>query len=84
VTLTVFRFVKKFRIFYVTQTIIILFNRALKIKLFPRNYKLKLHWTLIRPVVTYASETWVLKENGIQKLIIFERKIFGPTKELNG
>jgi len=36
-------------------------------------------------IVTYASETWVLKENMIQKLLIFERKIlrgiFGPTKE---
>ena len=35
--------------------------------------------------MTYASETWVLKENIIQKLIVFERKIlrgmFGPTKE---
>jgi len=35
--------------------------------------------------VTYASETWVLKENIIKKLLIFERKIlrgiFGPTKE---
>jgi hypothetical protein len=35
--------------------------------------------------VTYASETWVLKENIIQKLLIFERKIlrgiFGATKE---
>jgi hypothetical protein len=35
--------------------------------------------------VTYASETWVLKETIIQKLFIFERKIlrriFGPTKE---
>jgi capsule polysaccharide modification protein KpsS len=34
--------------------------------------------------VTYASETWVLKEAIIQKLLIFERKIlrtiFGPTK----
>jgi len=43
---------------------------------------------LIRPVVTYACETWVLKENSIQKLMIFERKIFrkifGPTKEENG
>jgi uncharacterized protein YeaC (DUF1315 family) len=43
---------------------------------------------LIRPIVTYASETWVLKENSIQKVMIFERKIlreiFGPTKELNG
>jgi hypothetical protein len=32
----------------------------------------------------YASETRVLKENSMQKLVIFERKIFGPTKELNG
>ena len=35
--------------------------------------------------MTYASETWVLKENIIKKLLIFERKIlrgiFGPTKE---
>jgi len=50
--------------------------------------KLKLYWTLIRPVVTYACEKWVLKGNSIQKLMIFERKIlrkiFGPTKEENG
>ena len=42
----------------------------------------------MRPVVTYACETWVLKENSIQKLMIFKRKIlrkiFGPTKEENG
>jgi len=35
--------------------------------------------------VTYASETWMLKENKIQKLLVFERKIlrgvFEPTKE---
>ena len=35
--------------------------------------------------MTYASETWVLKENVIQKLLVFERKIlrgiFGPRKE---
>jgi hypothetical protein len=35
--------------------------------------------------VTYASETWVLNENIIQKLLVFERKIlrgiFRPTKE---
>jgi hypothetical protein len=35
--------------------------------------------------VTYASETWVLKETIIQKLLVFERKIlrriFGPIKE---
>jgi hypothetical protein len=35
--------------------------------------------------VTFASETWVLKETIIQKLLIFERRIlkrkFGLTKE---
>jgi hypothetical protein len=35
--------------------------------------------------VAYASETWVLKETIIQKLLVFEKKIlrriFGPTKE---
>ena len=43
---------------------------------------------LIRPTVTYASETWVLKENTINKLMIFERrimrKIFGPTRISDG
>jgi hypothetical protein len=41
--------------------------------------------SVIRPVVTCASDTWVLKEAVIQKLLVFERKIlrriFGPTKE---
>ena len=35
--------------------------------------------------MTYASETWVLKETIIHKLLVFEReilrRIFGPTKE---
>ena len=48
--------------------------------------KLKLYRTVIRPIVTYASETRVLKDTVIQKLLVFERKIlkkriFGPTKE---
>ena len=50
-----------------------------------KNSKLKLYRTGIRPIVTYASETWVLKETIIQKLLVFEREIlrsiFGPTKE---
>jgi hypothetical protein len=57
-------------------------------KLLSKKSKLKLYWTLIRPTVTYARETWVLKENSTQKLVILERKIlrkiFGPTKEVNG
>ena len=34
--------------------------------------------------MTYTSQTWVLEETIIQKLLVFERKIlrriFGPTK----
>ena len=41
--------------------------------------------TVTKPIVTYASETWVLKENIIQKLLVFDRKILrgisGPTNE---
>ena len=44
--------------------------------------------TLVRPVVTYACETWVLKENIKTKLRVFERKVlrktYGPTKEKDG
>ena len=47
--------------------------------------KLKLYRTVIRPIVAYTSETWVLKEAIIQKLLVFERKIlrtiFGTTKQ---
>jgi hypothetical protein len=57
-------------------------------KLISRNVQLHLYNTLIRPTVTYASETWVLKENMINKLMIFERKItrkiFGPIRTDDG
>ena len=40
------------------------------------------------PIVIYASETWVLKESMIKKLMIFERKIMrkivGPTRLEDG
>ena len=53
-----------------------------KSRLVTKYSKLKLYRTVIRPIVTYASETGLLKETIIQKL---ERKllrrIFGPTKE---
>ena len=43
---------------------------------------------MTRPVVVYGCETWVLKENIIQKLSVFERKmvrrIFGPTRKKDG
>jgi hypothetical protein len=42
----------------------------------------------VRPVITNACETWVLKEAVKQNLFVFERKIlrriFGPTKERYG
>jgi len=50
-------------------------NRAYRVhkklftsKLIPRNVKLHLYNTLIRPTVTYASETWVLKEGMIKNI----------------
>jgi len=47
-----------------------------------------MYHTLVRPVVTYGCETWVLKENIKTKLRVFERKalrrIYGPTKESDG
>jgi len=56
-----------------------------KSRLVTKHSKLKLYRTVIRPIVTYASETWVLKETIIQKLLVFEKKIlrriFGLTKE---
>ena len=49
---------------------------------------MKLYKAIIRPVVVYGSECWVLTENINQKLLVFERKIlrriFGPTQKANG
>ena len=57
-------------------------------KLISRNVELQLYNTLFRPTVTYASETWVLKENLINEPMIFERKIMrkilGPTRTDDG
>jgi len=59
--------------------------KVFKSRLVTKQSKLKFYRTVIRPIVIYASETWVLKETIIQKLLVFERKIliriFGPTKE---
>ena len=56
-----------------------------KSRLDTKQSKLKLYRTVIRQIVNYASETWVLKNTIIQKLLVFERKIlrriFGPPNE---
>jgi hypothetical protein len=63
-------------------------KKLLTSKLISQNIKLQLYNTLIRPVVTYTSETWVLKENEINKLTTFERKImrkiYGPSRTADG
>ena len=47
--------------------------------------KFKLNWTIIRPVITYARETQMLKESMQLKLLVTKRKIlrriFGPTRD---
>jgi hypothetical protein len=59
-----------------------------KSKLLTKNSKLRMYKTLVRPVVTNACETWVLKENLKTKLRVFERKvlrrIYRPTKQKDG
>ena len=55
-----------------------------KSKLLTKKAKLWLYNTIIRPIVTYGCETWILKEADIQKLLVFERnllRIYGPIKE---
>jgi len=57
-------------------------------KLIAKKTRIKLYKALIRPVVVYGSESWVLTENMKQKLLVFERKImiriFGPTQKADG
>jgi len=57
-------------------------------KLISQNIKLQHYNTLICPTVTYASETWVLKEHMTNKLMTFKRKImrkiFGLIRTYDG
>ena len=62
------RIVKGNKAFYANKTLF-------KSKLVFRKSKLKLNWSVIRPIVVYGCETWVLKESIIQRLLVFERKI---------
>ena len=50
-------------------------KKTFKSKLVSKRAKLKLYWAIIRLLITYASETWVLKESMKRKFIIPERKI---------
>jgi hypothetical protein len=56
--------------------------RHLKSKIINRNIKLLLYKTIIRPVLTYGAETWVMTKQDEEHVRCFERKIlhkiFGP------
>jgi hypothetical protein len=45
-----------------------------KSKLTSKTAKLRLYQMVIRPTVTYACETWTLKEATKHRLLVFERK----------
>jgi hypothetical protein len=44
-------------------------------KLISKMAKLKLYCSVIRPVGTYAFETWTVKETITNRLMVFERKV---------
>ena len=54
-------------------------------KLISKDAILKLYFSVIRPVITYACETWILNETITNRLMVLERKILrkisGPTYE---
>ncbi|CAH1731863.1 unnamed protein product [Aphis gossypii] len=56
--------------------------KILKSKLLSRTSKILLYHSYLRPIVTYACETWSITKGDERKLIIFERKvlrnIYGP------
>ena len=58
-----------------------LFNSSL----ISRNSKLQIYRTLVRPVVTYGSESWTFTMDEERALAVFERKIlrkiYGPVNE---
>jgi hypothetical protein len=57
----------------------------LKSKIIKKSVRLQIYKTLIRPVVTYRSETWNLTKSDENLLRIFARKILqkinGPIQE---
>jgi hypothetical protein len=52
--------------------------RHLKSKIINRKIKLLLCKTVIRPVLTYGAESWVMKKQDEEHLRCVLRKIFGP------
>ncbi|KAL1448299.1 hypothetical protein WDU94_008926, partial [Cyamophila willieti] len=63
-------------------------NKLLSSKLLSRCSKIRIYKTIIRPVLTYGSENWIITKKTEKKMITFEnkilRKIYGPTYENGG
>ena len=60
-------------------------KRQIRSQFLSTENKIKLYKTLIRPVLIYGSETWILSKCDEAILEVFERKIlraiFGPTND---
>jgi len=60
-------------------------QNLLSSRLLSKNLKIKIHRTIILPIVLYGCETWSLTLREERKLRVFEnkvlRRIFGPTRE---
>jgi hypothetical protein len=63
-------------------------SKILSSHLIKKNVKIKIHKTVILPVVLYGCETWSLTLRKEHRLRVFEnsvlRKIFGPKREEDG
>lgn len=59
-------------------------HKIMKSKIISRKPKVQIYKTVIRPIVTYASETWTLNKTEQLRLEVWERKVlrkvFGGTK----
>lgn len=60
-------------------------TKLLRSRLLSSNLKSQIHQTLIKHVVAYCSETWIIKKIDETVLIVFERKVlrktYGPCKD---
>ena len=60
-------------------------NILLKSKLMSRKTKVQLYTTIVRPVLTYACETWTLTKKLERRLLVFEnsvlRRMLGPVRD---
>ena len=60
-------------------------QNLLSFSLLPQNLKIKIHRTIILPVVVYGCETWSLTWWEERRLRVFEnrvlRRVFGPRRE---